>query len=64
MEVFSPLSISKLMLIVLVKVWFSPEERLLVQDVLELSLAALIQSGELVLRAELGWWRGAKTHLK
>lgn len=61
--VLSP-SIRDLMLIVLLQVWFSPEERLLAQDVLELPLAALLQSGELVPRTELGRGRGAKTHLE
>lgn len=57
-------STSDLTLIVLLQVRLSPEERLLVQDVLELSLAALLQSGELVLRTELRRWRGAKMHLE
>ena len=42
----------------------SPEEGLLVKDILEMFLAALVQPGELILRAEFSWRRGAKTHLK
>lgn len=57
-------SISDLMLPVLLQMQFSPEERLFVQDILELSLAVLLQSGELVLRTELSRRRGAKTHLE